>query len=168
MTKNRTKVAVTAFFLAAQPLSAQPVLGPDMTSCQSGAVGSALLVNVTGLKSRSGNLRINVYGNDPSDFLAKSKKLRRIDLPVAANSMRVCVALPKAGRYAVAVRHDADGNGKSGWTDGGGFSRNPKLSLAKLKPSFDEVVIVAGSGITNVPVVLNYRRGVSIGPAATI
>ncbi len=165
MALNPIPLALVAIFLAAQPLSAQPVLGPDASGCQAGASDSALLVNVSGFKSRSGRVRINVYGSNPSEFLAKGKMLRRIELPVSAQDMRVCVALPKAGRYAVAVRHDADGNGKSGWTDGGGFSRNPALSLAKLKPSYSEVAIEARSGIANVPVVLKYRQGVSIGPA---
>ena len=33
-----------------------------------------------------------------------------------------------------------DNNGKSGWNDGGGFSRNPRISLVHLKPSFSDVV----------------------------
>ncbi len=165
MALNQTPLALGAILLAAQPLSAQPVLGPDASGCQAGASDPALLVNVSGFKSRSGRVRINVYGSNPAEFLAKGKVLRRIDLPVSAQGMRVCVALPRAGRYAVAVRHDADGNGKSGWTDGGGFSRNPALSLAKLKPSYNEVAIDARSGITNVSVILKYRQGISIGPA---
>jgi uncharacterized protein (DUF2141 family) len=157
-------VALSALALAG-PASAQTALGPDSAHCRAGASAPALLVNVSGFKSRSGRVRVNVYGSNPGDFLAKGKMVRRIDLPVTANQMRVCVALPKAGRYAVAVRHDADGNGKSGWNDGGGFSRNPTLSLARLRPSYDEVAIAARGGVTTVPVVLNYRRGGSIGRA---
>ena len=68
----------------------------------------ALLVGVSGLKSRTGTLRVQLYGANPADFLAKGKKLRRIDVPVTATAMDVCIALPQPGRYAVAVRHDAD------------------------------------------------------------
>jgi hypothetical protein len=67
----------------------------------------------------------------------------------------------------VAVRHDADANGKSGWNDGGGFSRNPKISLIDLKPTLNEVAIPVGNGVRPVNVVLNYRRGLSIGPVAS-
>jgi uncharacterized protein (DUF2141 family) len=78
--------------------------------------------------------------------------------------MNVCVAVPAAGTYAIAVRHDADNNGKTNWNDGGGFSNNPHLSLLKLKPSARAVSVAVGSGVKVVPVVLNYRSGLSIAP----
>jgi uncharacterized protein (DUF2141 family) len=81
--------------------------------------------------------------------------------------MNICVAVPRPGSYAIAVRHDADANGKSGWSDGGGFSRNPKISLFDLKPSLQEVAVPIGSGVKPVNVVLNYRRGLAIGPIAS-
>lgn len=127
---------------------------------------SALLVRVGGFKATRGMLRVQVYGSNPADFLAKGKKLRRVDVPVSAGYMEVCVDVPGPGNYAVAVRHDADGNGKSGWSDGGGFSRNPRISLIHLKPAFNDVVIQVGRGVRPVDVVLNYRRGLSIGPVA--
>lgn len=156
-------VAVLALMASAAP--AQAALGPDAPSCRAGATDPAVLVNVTGFKHRGGKLRVQLYGSNPSDFLAKGKKLRRIDLPVTdSGTMKVCVAVPKAGNYAIAVRHDADGNGKSGWNDGGGFSRNPKISLVDLKPSYREVAIPVGNGVKPVDVVLNYRQGLKIGP----
>jgi uncharacterized protein (DUF2141 family) len=72
-----------------------------------------------------------------------------------------------AGAYAVAVRHDADGNGKSGWNDGGGFSNNPRLSLTNLKPSWRRVAIDVGNGVKPVNVVLNYRHGLAIRPVGS-
>ena len=69
----------------------------------------------------------------------------------------------KAGSYAIAVRHDVQGNG-SDWNDGGGFSRNPRLSLLDLKPKYAEVNIPVGNGVKPVDVVLNYRRGLKIAP----
>ena len=125
---------------------------------------SAVLVRVGGFKAQRGMLRVQVYGSNPADFLARGKKLRRVDVPVSGSRLDVCVDLPGPGNYAVAVRHDADGNGRSGWNDGGGFSRNPKISLVQLKPSFNDVVIQVGRGVRTVDVVLNYRRGLSIGP----
>lgn len=163
MLKPSSIIAAGALAFAAQPSPAQAVLGPDAKSCRAGA-GPAVLVNVSGFKNRVGRLRVNIYGSDPADFLARGKKLRRIDVPVTASGpMRVCVALPKPGNYAVAVRHDADANGKSGWNDGGGFSRNPSISLTNLKPKHSEVVIPV-TGVKPVNVVLNYRRGLTIGP----
>ena len=145
--------------------AAEAALGPDAASCRPGSDSPAALVSVTGFKNRAGNLRLHVYGSDPAAFLAKGKKLKRIDLPVTgAGPMRVCVAMPRAGNYAIVVHHDTDGNRKKGWNDGGGFSRNPDISLAHLKPKYQQVAFGVGNGIKPLEVVLNYRRGLSIGP----
>jgi uncharacterized protein (DUF2141 family) len=164
----RVSVPVAAAVLAAAPAaSAQAALGPDAAACSNGSTRSAVLVSVNGFKNRAGHVRVQLYGSNPDDFLAKGKKLRRIDLPVTGSgAMNVCVAVPRPGLYAIAVRHDADANGKSGWNDGGGFSNNPKISLVDLKPSLREVAINVGRGVKPVSVVLNYRRGLSVGPIA--
>ena len=149
----------------AAPAPAQAALGPDAAACSAGANRPALLVSVNGFKNRVGKLRIQLYGNNPSDYLVRGKKLKRIDLPVTrAGAMNVCVAVPRPGTYAVAVRHDADNNGETGWNDGGGFSNNPKLSILKLKPSLRSTAVAVGTGVKVVTVVLNYRSGLSIGP----
>jgi uncharacterized protein (DUF2141 family) len=146
--------------MLAGPAAAAPA--GEAAACARG--DSAVLVRVAGLKAPRGMLRVQIYGSNPADFLAKGKKLKRVDVPVSAGRMEVCVDLPGPGNYAVAVRHDADGNGKSGWNDGGGFSRNPKISLVNLKPSYNDVVIQVGRSVRAVDVILNYRRGLSIGP----
>jgi uncharacterized protein (DUF2141 family) len=165
MSKFLPALAVAATALAAQPSSAQASLGPDASACRSG--GPAVLVNVRGFKSKTGKVRVQLYPAN-QDFLAKGKWLRRVDLPVTSASMPVCVSVPRAGTYAVAVRHDADGNGKSGWNDGGGFSRNPSISLTDLKPKPGEVAISVGNGVKPVDVVLNYRRGLKIAPISKL
>jgi len=155
--------AALAFALAATPAAAQ--LGPDAAACRPG--GSGILVNVEGFRERTGNIRVALYGSDPSKFLRRGQTLRKIDVPVTRGGiMSVCIRVPGPGRYAVAVRHDQDGNGRSGWSDGGGFSRNPRISLTNLRPSYDRVAIDAGRGVTRVRVVLNYRFGLSIRPVA--
>jgi len=144
---------------------AAAALGPDAAACSTGANRPALLVSINGFKNRVGKLRVQLYGGNPADFLERGKKMKRIDLPVTRNgAMNVCLAVPRSGTYAVAVRHDADNNGKTNWNDGGGFSNNPKLSLLKLKPSARAVSVAVGSGVKVVPVVLNYRSGLSIAP----
>ena len=124
-----------------------------------------MLVNVSGFKNRVGRLRVQLYGSNPADFLSKGRKMRRIDLPVTPDgTMRICVAVPKAGSYAIAVRHDANNNRNSDWNDGGGFSRNPKLSLIAGKPKYAEVTIPVGNGVKPIDVVLKYRQGLKIAP----
>jgi uncharacterized protein (DUF2141 family) len=159
-------IAAAGVALAAHPAGAQAALGPDAASCRAGSGEAAMLVNVSGFKARAGRVRVQVYNG--SNFLVKGKRVRRVDLPVTAASMPICVALPGPATYAVAVRHDLDGdNDKGDWSDGGGFSRNPKLSLLKLKPSFNQVAVPVGKGPKAVNVVLNYRNGLSIGPVAS-
>jgi uncharacterized protein (DUF2141 family) len=148
----------------AAPAAAQ--LGPDAAACRSRA-GQAVLVTVNGFKQRTGNVRVAIYGSDPSRFLARGQYVRRLDVPVTRGGpMSICVALPQPGRYAVAVRHDLDGNGHSGWNDGGGFSRNPRVTLTNLRPRYENVAINIGRGVTPVNVVLNYRFGLAIRPVA--
>jgi uncharacterized protein (DUF2141 family) len=155
--------AAFAFAFAA-PASAQ--LGPDAAACRSG--GQAVLVTVDGFRARTGNIRVAIYGSDPSLFLARGRTLRKVNVPVTgAGPMRICVALPGPGRYAVAVRHDVNGNNARGdWSDGAGFSRNPRISLTNLRPNYNNVAINVGRGVTPVSVVLNYRFGLSIRPVA--
>ena len=162
MLKATASSAFLAFALLAVP-GAAGAMGPDAAACRAG--GNGILVTVEGFKARTGNVRVALYGGDPARFLARGQTLRKIDLPVSgAGPMRICVAVPNPGRYAVAVRHDVDGNGRSGWSDGGGFSRNPRLSLTSLRPRYENVAISAGRGVTPVRVVLNYRFGLSIRP----
>ncbi|WP_375427654.1 DUF2141 domain-containing protein [uncultured Sphingomonas sp.] len=129
-----------------------------------GAGRPAVLVTVTGLKPGGGSLRVQAYGPDPATFLQKGRWVRRIDVPITGRAAEVCLALPRAGRFAVAVRHDANANRKSDWNDGGGFSRNPKVTLFRLRPSFEAVVITVPQGTVRSDIVMNYRRGLSIGP----
>ena len=163
MSKLVARGAAFAFAVAAvaQPAAAQ--LGPDAAACRAGN-RPAILVNVSGFKARSGNVRVNVYANADT-FLDRGRYIRQINLPVSAAAMPVCVALPRPGRYAVAVRHDVSGNGND-WGDGGGFSRNPRLSLTNLRPSFETVAFNVGGGLQPTSVVLNYRFGLSIRPVS--
>jgi uncharacterized protein (DUF2141 family) len=163
MFKLMLSIAVAGVALAANPAAAQAALGPDAASCRSGSEQPAFLVNVTGFKARTGRVRVQIY--NASNFLVKGQRVRRVDLPVTGPNMPICIALPGPGTYAVAVRHDVDGdNEKSDWSDGGGFSRNPRISLFHLKPSFESVAVPVGRGVRPLQVVLNYRRGLSIGP----
>lgn len=121
-------------------------------------------VHVNGFKDRTGNLRVQAYGANPDEFLESGKKLIRVEGPVsAAGNMDVCVPLPGPGTYALVVLHDRDANGKlSVWSDGVGFSRNPKLGLSK--PDYDRVKVTLPSGTTDLAVTLNYRQGFSVRP----
>ncbi len=74
------------------------------------------------------------------------------------------------GTYAISVRHDVDGSGRTEMSDGAAMSGNPDVSLMdillKRKPSPAQVAIEV-RGTTVVPVVLNYIHGMSVGPVAS-
>jgi len=161
------KVAKAAFLLAivSVPVEAgAQVLGPDPAACRPGAGRPAFLVTVNGFKARTGRIRVQLYRAN-SEFLQRGAWLQRIDEPVSASGpMRFCLVAPAPGSYGIAVRHDVDGDGRSGWNDGAGFSRNPRLSLTDLRPSPGEVAVSTGREAVPVNIVLNYRFGLSIRP----
>ena len=154
---------------AAAPAGARAaVLGPDAAACDGN--GPAMLVHVEGLKKRSGVIRVQSYGGNPRRYFDKGSYLRRIDVAVPATGpIDICVSVPGNGNYAVSVRHDLDNSGRTGPSDGGGMSGNPRLSLFdvmfKRKPDPRQVQ-VSVHGVAKVPVVMNYVQGGSFGPVA--
>ena len=163
MLRLLAKASLFALALASIPAVAQPPLGSDAAVCRAGR--PSILVNVLGFNHRTGNVRVALYGED--GFLQHGHTLRKINLPVTPSGpMRICIAVPHPGRYAVGVRHDVNGdNASHDWNDGGGMSRNPHVSLLHLRPSFDEVAVTVGNGVLGVNIVLLYRYGLSIHPA---
>lgn len=125
----------------------------------------SIIVHVSGFKSDVGMVRAQLYGPNPADFLESGKYVSRIERRRDERAeMRFCFPVAAPGRYAVAIRHDANDNGRSDWNDGGGFSRNPSLSVLKMKPDFGNVAVAVGEGPVTVEIVMQYRRGLSIGP----
>ncbi|MDB5663048.1 MAG: hypothetical protein JWM38_927 [Sphingomonas bacterium] len=153
-----------ALVMPVRPLAG--ALGPEAAACRSGSRTSAVRVLLGGFKKRAGEVQFRVY-DDPRRFLAKGQRLKRVTVPVTASGpLEVCIALPKAGRYAIAVHHDLEADGGKDWNDGGAYSGNPRLSLLRLKPSFDQAAFVVGSQPATIRITLLYRRGLSIGPVA--
>lgn len=168
-----SKVRVVAVALALGAAMALPTVGhaapagPFASVCEAGE--PAMLVHVTGFKSRTGMLRVQSYGGDPGHYFDKGSYLKRIEVPVpATGALDVCLPVPATGRYAVSVRHDVDGAGKTDKSDGGGMSGNPHLSLFDLmfkrKPAPDQVAVEVGHGVKVVPITLNYLAGGSFRP----
>lgn len=156
----------TSILLLLAAICPWPATASDANSPTSCAPGPAVLATISGLRAPTGLLVVYLYGDRPQDFLEHARSIQRIELPVRSQApVRVCLRAPAAGRYAVSVRHDVDGNRRRfDMSDGGGFSRNPRLSLTNLRPALDEVLIDVGPGVESVEVVLNYRYGLSIRP----
>lgn len=137
--------------------SAGSVISNDMTRCSAGE-GPAVKVIVQGIKSSGGKIRVQTYPATKAAWLAKGRWLQRVESGARAGTMNFCLPVAAAGNYAIAVRHDKNGNGSTDITsDGGGFSNNPSISLFNLgKPSVGKVSFYAGSGVTTVTINMKY------------
>ncbi len=159
---------------AAPLLPSTPDLGKAEGRCRSGESGPSFMVEVKGLKDRTGNLKLEVYPAKDKDFLAddnvlvsEGKTFRRVEVPVPASGpVRLCVRVPGPGSYGVSLLHDRDGNRKFGWkVDGIGFAGNPKLGWNK--PRSAKASATAGNGPTSLSIVMNYRKGLGVAPLET-
>jgi uncharacterized protein (DUF2141 family) len=167
-----SSLLLLAVIAAQASLPSAPDLGKAAGRCRAHENGPAFLVSIEGLKDTRGLLKLEVYPDNDSDFLADDNKLiaagkvfRRVEMPVpAAGPAQMCIRVPHAGRYAVSLLHDRDSNRKFGLSsDGIGFAGNPKLGWSK--PPADAASANAGSGPTPITIVMNYRHGLlSFGP----
>lgn len=157
-----TGVAVAASLAIWSGAAASATRTPDR-ACVAGQ--PSLTVTVTGFKTDSGTVRAQLYGPEGAGFLDKGKWVMRIeDRRSNAGAMRFCFPIDRPGRYAVAVRHDANNSGKSDWNDGGGFTGNPRLTLTNLKPSFAATAVSVGGSPVNAAITMQYRQGLNIRP----
>lgn len=146
-------------------------LSTHEANCPEGYTGPSVLVRVSGFKDRTGQLRVELYPDNPEDFLSPGRALRaagkvfqRIDIPTPqAGDGEVCIVVPAAGGYAAAILHDRNGDGKlNPFSDGYGFPNNPSLGYSK--PDAKEAAFRVGEGRATVDVVLNYWSGLSARP----
>jgi uncharacterized protein (DUF2141 family) len=137
--------------------SAGSVISNDMSRCAAGK-GPAVKVVVNGIKASSGKLRVQSYPATKAAWLAKGRWLNRIEAGARAGTMSFCVPVAAAGNYAIAVRHDKNGNGSTDISsDGGGFSNNPSINILNLgKPAVGKVSFYAGSGVTTININMKY------------
>lgn len=135
--------------------------------CLQGAKGipisSNLTVNIAGLKNQKGQICFSLFdsskgfpGNKKKALEAKCVKIKDASVPFNVGSV-------KAGSYAVAMFHDANGDGNFNRnsfgipTEGFGFSGNPQVITGPPKFS-DSAVIVAGTN-TNIDIQFQYFLG---------
>lgn len=162
-------LAIAWTAIASAP-AASAQIGEDSDYCRNGQ-GPAIQVNVQGLKDRSGELWLELYPVNESDYLrsdtdlvAEGKVFRRTRsrLPNAGN-VAICVRVPQPGTYAVLLRHNRVGRDKfSFWSDGAGIPAN--RALVRSKPTIEQARVVAGAGITTVNVQMQYLHGFGFSP----
>ena len=137
------------------------IVGSDAEACRAGK--PAVLVHLSGFKTSSGRVKLGVYPRDR--FLQKKGTVSKDTIAVRSKGpIDVCLSVPGPGAYAVAIHHDANGNGDKDFNDGVAYSNNPRLSLTDLKPSFGKTAVQVGSSPRRVNVVMQYRKGLSVRP----
>lgn len=160
---------VCSTILAAPALAVQNggVVGSDADACSRNQ-GPAIRVEATGLKDRSGRLKLELYPANEDDFLKDDRDLikegkvfRRVWAATPASGpVVICIRAPAPGRYALLFTHDRDGKNKFNfWKDGAGFPAN--TNLGRSRPKLDQALITVGSGVTRVSIRAQYLRGFS-------
>lgn len=137
--------------------------------------GPAIQANITGLKDRTGMVKLELYPDNAADFLkddrdliAQGKFFHRVQAKTpATGELVLCMKVPRPGRYALLFTHNRDGKNKfSFWSDGAGFPSNHRLG--RQRPSVDEALIDVGKGVTVTNIRVQYLRGLGgFGPLGT-
>ncbi len=134
--------------------------------CVGTPAGARLVVQVVGAKPVQGKVVVTVYPDDAKRFLAPHGKLLRARAPAEAPTTRACFELPGPGTYAVAVYHDANGDGHFNRSliglpqEGFGFSNDAPTKVGL--PAFSAVRLPVKAGETVTRVILRYvHRGAS-------
>ncbi|WP_294293430.1 DUF2141 domain-containing protein [uncultured Sphingomonas sp.] len=158
-------VAAAALLTLAMPAQAQVV--DESASC-TGIRGPALQVTVTGLKDRTGRLKLELYPANADDFLKddtdlmkEGKVFRRAWAATPmSGAVVICIRAPAPGRYALLFTHDRDGKNKFNfWRDGAGFVGS--ANLGRARPKLDQALVTVGAGVTPVTIRAQYLRGLS-------
>lgn len=152
--------------LAAAPAPALAQAQGD-TTCLAGR-GPAIRATITGLKDRTGRLKLELYPATEDDFLRddtllvrEGKVFRRIWAQTPSSGpVTLCINVPAPGRYALLFTHDRDGKNKFNfWRDGAGFPSNTKLG--RSRPKLAQAVIDVGRGVAATTIRAQYLRGLS-------
>jgi uncharacterized protein (DUF2141 family) len=169
--KSALTCILALFLVANSPIKSVSTLGKAEAACRPNETGPALLIEVIGMKDRTGLLRAELYPANDTDFLAddnvlvqQGKTFRRVDMdnPLSGNPL-ICLRVPGPGHYALSLLHDRDRNLKFNFlSDGIGFASNPVLG--RTKPKANVATLSAGPGLTRIKITLNYLRGFSMRP----
>ena len=122
-----------------------------------------LFISVDRVMRTEGQMAATVYPDDPHRFLAHHGQLAVVRRPSAAPSTSLCVWLPAAGRYEVAVYQDLNGDRRFNRTALGlpaepyGLSNDPPNLLGL--PTFRSVQFPVHAGDNTIHIPLHKARG---------
>ena len=96
------------------------------------AEAQQLVVEISGIRSAEGNLRVSLY-REPDSFRKEDRAFRLLSQPATAGKATLVFADLPAGRYAVMAYHDENGDEKLNLRlgmfpiEGYALSNNPKV-----------------------------------------
>jgi uncharacterized protein (DUF2141 family) len=160
---DRTRKILAALSIAlvlplAGPAQAQyrQEIANDQSKCR--GEGPAVRITATEIKSGAGRVRVQLYRANSRDWLATGRWIHRIEVPARAGTMSFCMPVPEPGSYAIAIRHDVNGDGDTDLTqDGGGMSNNPSINVFNLgKPSYTKTAFAVGQEVKVLTIRVRY------------
>lgn len=171
---NMIAALALALTMTASPRAAAADVMGDSAACLS-SDGPAIRANISGLKDRKGELKLELYPANQEDFLKDDRDLvkegkvfRRVRVPTPQTGrVSLCIKVPHPGRYALLFTHNRDGKNKFDfWSDGAGFPSN--RNLGRSKPKLAQAIIDVPGGVTTANITAQYLRGFSgFGPVKT-
>ncbi len=149
-------LSVAGFSSLSAKSGAKPNVRHDMTQCK--GAKPAVLVTLQNVRTDTGMVRVQLYPATKAAWLKKDAWINRIELPARKGVMKVCMPVPKAGTYGIAVLHDTNNNGKTDFSkDGGGASNNPAIDVMNLgKPPVEKVAFPVGNGVKPMSIAIKY------------
>ena len=166
MTTTKILIAMAALPMAMIPLAAPAqTVGEDSAICNAGK-GPAIQANIVGLKDRAGEVKLELYPANETDFLRddyllqqEHKTFRRVTaLTPKSGAVSICIKVPGPGRYAILFTHNRDSKSKFDfWTDGAGFPGAARMG--RSRPKLAQAIIDVGPGITTTSIRAQYLRG---------
>ena len=115
------------------------------------AFASDIAVEVTGMRSTSGQILLYVYCSEGGFPTKPEKACRRLTVPIEGGQSQTTISLP-AGTYALLAVHDEDQNGAMDTNfigiprEGLGSSNNPRSSFGP--PGFDDAGFSLSANLT--------------------
>jgi uncharacterized protein (DUF2141 family) len=138
-----------------------PILGNFLFLASAKAdLSSNLTIDVTGLKKQSGKICASLF-SDSKGFPENSEKALQSEcIEVKETPQKLIFKNLKPGKYAVALIHDANGDGILNSNsfgmpiEGFGFSKNPLVLMGP--PKFNDSAVEVSGANTDIEIKLQY------------
>lgn len=154
--------ALAGLIAAGLALAGSPAAAAQGEGCV-GDGATTIKVTVENVRNSKGLITAVLYDDNPKTFLKNGARLDRIRVDARESETELCLNAPAAGRYAVALYHDENGNKEFDTdflgipTEGYGFSQNPGFRFGK--PDVEETVFAIAADQVDLRISILYLQG---------